>query len=225
VGASGFGASARVGTGRAAVGTGVIHNRHSRRKQAEMPTVALGHRDALLADRDELSIGLLRTADALRTNRESDLIRGSPFIPLTGPAEDVACHQHQGRVVVERSPAVALEFAHGLSEQAQCFGSDLAARLASVVDAYLKTQRHTPGSGYYVGNGCVLVVFCVDVYYQLLVDVLGQALIAVPTPSIHLPRAVGALELPAPVTLGLEKPALSATTDYLLVDADLFELR
>jgi hypothetical protein len=60
---------------------------------------------------------------------------------------------------------------------------------------------------------------------SLLIDVLGQALIAVPTPSIHLPRVVGALELPAPVTLGLDEPALSATTDYLLVDADFTELR
>jgi hypothetical protein len=38
--------------------------------------------------------------------------------------------------------------------------------LGDVIDAYLKTQPETRGMGYYLGNACVLLVFCVDVFYQ-----------------------------------------------------------
>jgi hypothetical protein len=47
-GGVGFGESARVGAGRAAIGTGVLFRHHSRRKQAELLPIALGHRDDLL---------------------------------------------------------------------------------------------------------------------------------------------------------------------------------
>jgi hypothetical protein len=59
-----------VGAGHAAIGAGVLSGRPSRWKQAELLTVTLGHRDDLLIDRDELSVGLLRTSAALRTNRK-----------------------------------------------------------------------------------------------------------------------------------------------------------
>ena len=113
----GFGARAR-----ARVGVGL----DSRRKHAQVLSIALGHRDDLRADRHELSVGLLRALAAARTHGERDLIRGAPFI--SGPAEDVARHQHQGGVVVERGAAVALELVHGLPEQAQGFRGDLEAK-------------------------------------------------------------------------------------------------
>ena len=58
----------------------------------------------------------------------------------------------------------------------------------------------------------------------LLVDVLGQSLIAVPIPQIKLPQMIGPIKLPAPVTLGLLDPALSETSDYLVVGADLTQV-
>jgi hypothetical protein len=99
---------------------------HTGREQAQVLSIALGHRDDLRADRHELAVRLLRALATARANRERDLVRGAAFISRA--AEDVARHQHQRRVFVNRAAAVALQLVHGLPEQAEGLGGDLEAK-------------------------------------------------------------------------------------------------
>ncbi len=110
-------ASARVGVVRS--GTFI---RDRSRYQTQVLTIAVGHRDDLCADGHELSTRLLATPAAFRADRERDLVACPAF--LAGATEDVARHQHQRGVVVERSAATS-ELAHGLAEERQSFGRNV----------------------------------------------------------------------------------------------------
>jgi hypothetical protein len=59
---------------------------------------------------------------------------------------------------------------------------------------------------------------------SLLVDVLGQSLIAVRMPRLELPQTLGPIELDAPVVLGLFNPTLAHQTHHLIVNADFTQL-
>jgi hypothetical protein len=59
---------------------------------------------------------------------------------------------------------------------------------------------------------------------SLLVDVLGQSLIAVRMPRLELPQTLGPIELDAPVVLGLFNPTLAQETHHLIVNADFTQL-
>jgi hypothetical protein len=77
-----------------------------------------------------------------------------------------------------------------------------ASQLAGIVDAYLKTQPQTAGSGYYIGHGCALLIFCVDVYYQPSVQTVKLA-----SESIHLqlqPRGLRVLVDVKGLSLGIQ---------------------
>jgi hypothetical protein len=58
---------------------------------------------------------------------------------------------------------------------------------------------------------------------KILGEVLARSLLGIPVPELHLPTQIGPLTLPAPMTLGLDNPALTVTSPNLLIQSELLE--
>ena len=88
--------------------------------------VAVRHVDDARVDFDLLALSLLPAAFALAADGDGDLVAGSAFVG--GTAEDVARHEKEGGVFVERPVGLAAELGHGFAESGEGFGSDLHAQ-------------------------------------------------------------------------------------------------
>jgi hypothetical protein len=91
--------------------------------------VTARHLDDARADFDLLAPSLLPAAVALAANRHQNLIAGSALVG--GTAEDMARHEKEGGVFVERCIGLAAQLGHGFAEGCEGFGRELHAQNVS----------------------------------------------------------------------------------------------
>jgi hypothetical protein len=116
-----------VGTTRASLpGTVLTHVGGMRCDGANMLGVAPRHADDPSADFDLLAPSLLPATVALAADGNRNLVAGSALVG--GTAEDVARHEKEGGVFVERLVGFSTELGHGFAEGCEGFGGDLHAQ-------------------------------------------------------------------------------------------------
>jgi len=112
-----------VGARASALGIIVTHVGGARGNGADMLGVAARHLDDVRVDLDLLAPSLLPAAVALTADRDRDLVTGSALVG--GTAEDVARHEKEGGVFVERFIGFTAELGHGFAESCESIGGDL----------------------------------------------------------------------------------------------------
>ena len=129
--------------GASALGIIVTHVGGVRGDGADMLGVAARHLYDVRVDLDLLAPSLLPAAVALAADRDRDLVTGSALVG--GTAEDVARHEKEAGVFVERFIGFTAELGHGFAEGCESFGGDLHAQDVSAERGIGRVTRLVAG--------------------------------------------------------------------------------